>query len=117
MTTTCCYKNCTRNATEYDCDGDEACEFHAAQSERWVIVTDLTNGNWIDADGATEVERLLEEQGWDVEIRSARRGECGDSTYRHNGDGTLRIMMHGCEPLDEAVRVAWDKAMTMPRSA
>ena len=56
-TTTCCYEGCTRTATEHDHDGDFACELHAAQSEKYVVVENLDDGTWLDEASAEQRAR------------------------------------------------------------
>lgn len=114
---TCCYEGCDAHASEYDHDGDLACAFHAAQSERYEIVTDLDpeTSRWCTREIAERVEALLAADGWTVSIRAARGGEA-EGTYRRGSHG-LQIL--GCsipvpEELTSAVTDAWNRATQEP---
>jgi len=114
---TCCYEGCDAHASEYDCDGDLACAFHAAQSERYDVVTDLDpeTSTWCDSEIAERVEKLLRADGWTVSIRAPRGGEA-EGTYRRDSHG-LQIL--GCsipvpEELTSAVMEAWNRATSAP---
>jgi hypothetical protein len=112
-TTTCCYEGCTHTATEYDCDGDLACPLHAAQSERYVEVCDLSGGAWLDADSAERAESILSDAGWTVAIRAPRGHSEAQGTYLVTSNG-LQILGHSIpvpESLSEALRVAAEKAI------
>jgi len=109
----CCYATCNRKATAYDCDGDDACEECAAQSERWVILADLESGPWLDLESAARVVTELDALGYDVEIRSPRGSEA-EGTYYRKSDGTLQIVGYSIpqpECLEEAVRRASQAAL------
>lgn len=110
-TTTCCYEGCTRAATDDDHDGDCACEFHAAQSESYVIVEDLDDGTWLDEAGAERVESILGEAGWTVSIRRPRGGEA-EATYlvTSNGLQILGFSIPAPESLKRALHEAAEKA-------
>lgn len=113
--TACCYEGCDARATDYDHDGDLACGLHAAQSERYDVVTDLDEGTWCDREIAERVEKLLAADGWTVSIRAARGGEA-EGTYRRGSHG-LQIL--GCsipvpEELTSAVTDAWNRATQEP---
>lgn len=110
--TTCCYKGCERPATDYDCDGDNACAEHAAKSERYVIVADLADGPWLDATSAERAEEILADDGWTVEIRSPRSGEA-EGTYRRTAQG-LQILGYSC-PKPEGLSYAADRAAEKAR--
>lgn len=106
-TTTCCYEGCTRTATDHDHDGDIACEFHAAQSESYVVVEDLDDGPWLDEAGAERAESILSEAGWTASIRRPRSGEAA-STYLVTRNG-LQILGHSV-PVPESLARALDEA-------
>lgn len=109
----CPYEGCTKLAIEHDHDGDLACEEHAAQSERWVIVECLNGGPWLDEEHAPAVEEKLEELGYDVQIRSPLRGEA-EGTYYRKGDGTLQITGYTVptpDCLKHAINRAWQSVM------
>jgi hypothetical protein len=110
-TDTCCYESCTRTATDHDHDGDLACEFHAAQSESYVVVEDLDDGPWLDEAGAERVESILGEAGWTVSIRRPRSGEI-EETYLVTSNG-FQILGHSIpvpESLKRALHEAAEKA-------
>ena len=110
-TATCCYEGCTRTATDHDHDGDLACEFHAAQSESYVVVEDLDDGPWLDEAGAERVESILGEAGWTVSIRRPRSGEI-EETYLVTSNG-FQILGHSIpvpESLKRALHEAAEKA-------
>ena len=80
------------------------------QADSFVIVVNLTNGPWIDADQATRLEELLADAGWDIEIRSPQRGEA-EGTYVRRTDGSLQILGYSIpepESLTDAVNEAFD---------
>lgn len=80
------------------------------QADSYVILTSLRDGQWVDADQASRIVVALVAQGWDVEIRSPRRGEA-EGTYVRRSDGSLQILGYtipSCDALDAAVREAHD---------
>lgn len=106
-TTTCCYEGCTRTATEHDHDGDFACELHAAQSEKYVVVENLDDGTWLDEASAERAESILDDGGWTVSIRRPRGGEA-EATYLVTRGG-LQILGHSI-PVPESLARALDEA-------
>jgi hypothetical protein len=96
MTTTtsgavaCVYEGCEARARDVDCDGDAACARHAAQSERWVVLVSSVgrDGDWLDTDEPAAIADAMEADGWDVEIRTPRGGEC-EGTYVKGARGDL----------------------------
>ena len=112
-TDTCCYEDCHRTATDLDSDGDEACALHAAQSERYVEVTDLSGEAWLDEASAERAEALLAEAGWDITIRAPRSHSEIQATYLVTSGG-LQILGHSIpvpEPLQQALREAAEQAL------
>ena len=99
-TETCCYEGCTKIASEYDADGDYACEEHAAKSESYVEVVAF-GGTW-DADLAARYERWMDEHGWSLTVRESRRGEA-EGTYRVKRDGGLQILGYSI-PVPDSLR-------------
>lgn len=115
MTTpaTCCYRDCTALSTDLDCDGDEACALHAAKSEVYVEITDLTGGVWLDEASAQRAETILSSEGWDITIRAPRSHSEAQGTYLVRG-GSLQILGHSIpvpEPLQTALREASERAL------
>lgn len=113
-TTTCCYEGCAHTATEYDRDGDLACPLHAAQSERYVEVCDLSGGAWLDETSAARAEAILSDAGWTVAIRAPRGHSEARGTYLVTRDG-LQILGHSIpvpESLSEALRDAAEKTVS-----
>lgn len=107
--TTCCYEGCTHTATEYDTNGDLACPLHAAQSEAYVVVTDLTDGPWLDAPAAERAESLLSDAGWTVTIREPRGHGEAEGTYLRRRGGDLQILGYSI-PTPEPLSTALDEA-------
>lgn len=111
---TCCYEGCEREATTTDGDGDAACEYHAAQSRRYVVATHLDQvGSWLATEHVARVEAAVAEQGWDVTIREPRKGEA-EATYYVKADGTLQILGFSIprpEGLEDALREASDRVI------
>ena len=115
---TCCYKGCNATATDHDCDGDEACALHAAQSERYEIATDLDpeTSTWCTRQIADRVEALLAADGWTVSIREPRGGEA-EGTYPRSSNGDLQILGFSIptpDALSHAVTDAWNRATSAP---
>ena len=106
-TDTCCYEGCTRTATDHDADGDLACEFHAAQSEKYVVVENLDDGSWLDEASAKRAESILDDGGWTVSIRRPRSGEA-EATYLVTSNG-LQILGHSI-PAPKSLKRALDEA-------
>jgi hypothetical protein len=110
----CCYEGCNRPANSHDCEGDSACEEHAAKSYEWVVLTDLSEGAaWLEADMAEKVEEILASQGWDVKIDEPQRGQA-EGTYYRKSDGTLQIVgftIPKFESLSRALDEASNKAI------
>jgi hypothetical protein len=108
----CCWQDCHRPATDVDSDGDVACALHAAQSERYVEVTDLSGEAWLDEASAERAEALLSAAGWDIEIRSPRRCEI-QATYLVTSGGLQYLggSIPVPEPLRQALREAAEKAL------
>lgn len=109
----CCYRGCDNKATDFDCDGDDACEECAAQSKRWVILADLKDGSWLDEAGAPKVAEKLGELGYDVEIRSPRGTEA-EGVYYRKADGSLQITGYSIPSpvcVGEAINKAWQSVM------
>lgn len=87
----------------YESGADEI-EETDPREESYTIVTDLSDGStWLDRESAARLTILLSDDGWDVEIRSPRRGEV-EGTYRHDAHG-LQILGYGIEE-PEALREA-----------
>lgn len=105
-TTTCCYEGCALAATEHDHDGDLACDFHAAQSESYVVAADLDDGAWLDEASAARAESLLDDGGWTVSIRRPRSGEA-EGTYLVTSNG-LQILGYSI-PVPESLKRALDE--------
>jgi hypothetical protein len=117
--TVCPYEDCDAHASEYDHDGDLACPLHAAQSERYEIVTDLDDetSTWCTADIAERVEAILAAEGWRVEIREPSRSGEAEGTYRRQQHG-LQILGYSIptpDALTSAVTDAWNRATQEPR--
>lgn len=109
----CCWQDCQRPATDVDSDGDEACALHAAQSERYVDVTDLSGEAWLDEASAERAEALLAEAGWDITIRAPRSHSEIQATYLVTSNG-LQYLGHSIpvpEPLRRALREAAERAL------
>lgn len=102
---------CARHAIDHDHDGDAACEFHAAQSEDWLVVLD--GETWTDEEGAKRIAGWLEERGWEIELRQPRaRSEAPGIYYRRN-DGSWQITGYGHrtpESLTSALHDAGEQA-------
>ncbi len=111
----CAYENCTRRTFDTDSDGDEVCEMHLAQENRYTVVAIIGefDGNWINEELIEPLQNDLAAHGWDVEIRRPRRGEA-EGTYRHDRDGLqiLGFSIPEPEPLKEAVRESWNRVVT-----
>lgn len=113
---TCCYENCTRAATDFDVDGDNACPLHAAREDReYVIVTDLESAEWCDAPLAEKVAAALAEKGWTVTIRAPSRFVTGEAlgTYERTSQG-LQILGYSIpqpQALRDAVEDAWNASV------
>ncbi len=76
----------------------------------YVIVTDADNGTILtDVHIASGVTQVLDEMGWDVEIRAPRRGEA-PGTYARRSDGTLQILGFSI-PVPEALDHVLNKAL------
>lgn len=108
-TTTCCYDGCDHTASEHDHDGDLACPLHAAQSEEYVVVADLTSGPWLDAASAERAESILSDAGWTVTVREPRGHGEAEGTYLRGRGGDLQILGYSI-PTPEALSAAIDEA-------
>jgi hypothetical protein len=108
---TCVYEGCDRMATDHDCDGDEACALHAAQSERYTIAVDRS-ADWLAPEHYDALAVALSAEGWDVCVRDPRRDEA-PGTYRHDARG-LQILGYALpepEALRSAVDAAWQRVV------
>lgn len=63
------------------------------KDDSYVIIISLDKeGCWLTSRQAEQVEALLAEQGWDVEIREPLSHSESHGTYCRRRDGTLQIL-------------------------
>lgn len=107
---TCSYRNCRKLSTAVDAFGSEACAFHAAMSEQYVVATAVLAGRSLSPATVRAAQNALAKEGWDVAIRAPHAGE-SEGVYVMRGNGTLQLLggsgLYQIPPsLDKAIRAA-----------
>ena len=110
MATTCCYEGCEKTATDWDADGDDVCDEHAAKSMRYVIAESSfgQDGDSLEEAHIAPMVSAMQAQGFAVEIRHTRRNEAA-GTYSRKRDGSLQILGFSI-PVPDAFTHAYQNA-------